>query len=483
MGTSAFRRVLSASLSALLLLTPACNGGGGGGGDGTSVDTSVGQQSWILRWNEIAIDASGIDHQGNREQMGPVRAARAIAIVHIAMADAVAAVSGKFHSYMPTPEVPANTSLKAAIAQAGHDTLVALFPRQAASFDSYLAEDLAHVTDEEAKTNGVALGQVTASEILKIREKDGAELSEPYAVVNHTTSDEPGHWRLDPINPGQKPLGAYWWKVKPFLMSSADQFRLPPPPAMDSPEYAAAYEEVKRVGGDGIVTPTERTEDQTVAGLFWAYDGTPTLCAPPRLYNQIAVHIGKQRGLDIVEFARFLALLNLSMAEAGLASWDSKYFHDFWRPVTGIREADEGTGPSGRGDGNPATVGDPTFIPFGAPASNLTGPNFTPPFPAYPSGHATFGGAIFQTMRNFFGTDDIEFTFVSDELNGVTADNTGIVRPRLERTFHNLSEAEEENGQSRIYLGIHWSFDKTGGITQGRNVANFVYSNAYQPIQ
>ena len=93
------------------------------------------------------------------------------------------------------------------------------------------------------------------------------------------------------------------------------------------------------------------------------------------------------------------------MADAGIAIWESKYFYQFWRPVTGIREADAGTGPTGAGDGNPATVGDPTFTPLGAPASNLTGPNFTPPFPAYPSGHAGFGGALFQTLRRFYGTD------------------------------------------------------------------------------
>jgi hypothetical protein len=100
-------------------------------------------------------------------------------------------------------------------------------------------------------------------------------------------------------------------------------------------------------------------------------------------------------------------------------------------------------------------------VPLGAPASNLAGPNFTPPFPAYPSGHAGFGGALFQVLREFYGTDRIAFTFVSDELNGATIANDGTIRPRVPRRFASLSEAEEENGQSRIYLGIHWSFDKT----------------------
>jgi hypothetical protein len=252
---------------------------------------------------------------------------------------------------------------------------------------------------------------------------------------------------------------------------------------MNSEAYAIAYDEAQRLGGDGITTPTERTAEQTEIGIYWAYDGTPSLCAPPRLYNQIAVLIATQMGSSETKLARLLALVNVAMADAGIAIWESKYFYDFWRPVTGIRESDVGTGPTGLGDGNDDTVGDPAYSPLGAPASNLTGPNFTPPFPAYPSGHAGFGGALFQTLRRFYGTDNIGFTFVSDELNGVTPGNDGVPRPLSPRTFSSFSQAEEENGQSRIYLGIHWSFDKTEGIAQGRKVADFVFANAFLPVK
>ena len=171
-----------------------------------------------------------------------------------------------------------------------------------------------------------------------------------------------------------------------------------------------------------------------------------------------------------------------SELEAGLAAWESKYHFDIWRPITGIRESDAGSGPTGLGDGNSMTAGDPHFSPLGAPASNLMGPNFTPPFPAYPSGHATFGGALFQTLRRFYGTDDIAFTFVSDEFNGITRGNDGVVRPLMPRSFSSLSQAEEENGQSRIYLGIHWSFDKTEGIAQGRRVGDYVFDHTFAPL-
>ena len=229
--------------------------------------------------------------------------------------------------------------------------------------------------------------------------------------------------------------------------------------------------------------PRRRTRiaDQTHAGIYWGYDGTPGLGTPPRLYNQITAQLARQRGGSAIEHARLFALINVGMADAALACWETKYHYQFWRPVTGIREANLGTGPTGKGDGNVLTVGNPYFTPLGAPASNLSGPNFTPPFPAYTSGHSTFGSTVFQTLRNVFGTDAIPFTFVSDEFNGQTKDNEGHVRPYAPRSFTSLSDAEEENGQSRIYLGIHWSFDKTEGLTQGRKVANYIFQNAFEP--
>jgi hypothetical protein len=264
-------------------------------------------------------------------------------------------------------------------------------------------------------------------------------------------------------------------------MRSSSHFRAPPPPALGSAEYAQAFAEVKALGGDGFSTSTTRTTDETEIGIFWGYDGTPSLCAPPRLYNQIAKQLADMMHSDVVELARLLALVNTAMADAGIAIWESKYHYEFWRPVGGIREADANPAVSLPGDGNPATIADPTFMPLGAPASNLTGRNFTPPFPAYPSGHAGFGGALFEILRRFYGRDDISFTFVSDEFNGVTQDRNGNVRPLLPRHFASLSDAEEENGQSRIYLGIHWGFDKREGIAQGRRVADYIVEHAFLP--
>jgi len=486
-GGAARPRLLAFLGSVALLTLAAC-----GGDSATAVDSqAVGATSWVRHWNAIAVDAAGLDHTPvapgeNRvygENLGPGRSSRAMAIVHIAVFDAINAVGGGYRSYTDLPRVHQPTSLKAAIATAAHDTLVALFPSQRERFDRALATDLSHIPNGPRERRGVTLGRRAAAAILARRAADGAQHAEPVVGVDYIPSDQPGRWRPDPISPDPLALGARWAEVAPFVLASATQFRIPPPPALDSPEYAVAFAETQRLGGDGAVTPTERTADETHAGLYWAYDGTPSLCAPPRLYNQLALTIATQQNLDIVDLARLLALVNVTLADTGIAVWESKYYYEFWRPITGIREADPGTGPTGLGDGNPDTVGDPTFTPLGAPASNLSAPNFTPPFPSYPSGHAGFGGALFQTLRNFFGTDAIAFTFVSDEFNGATTDNQGIVRPLLPRSFSSLSQAEEENGQSRIFLGIHWRFDKTEGIALGRQVADYVFEHAFVPIR
>jgi hypothetical protein len=449
-------------------------------------------RSWVIHWNEVAINASGVDHTPvapgeNRvfgEQVGPGRSARAIAIVQIAVFDALIAVNGGYRSYTGLPRVSGQVSTKAAVAYAAHDTLVALFPSQKSSFDRELQDSLRRLRDSAvAIFNGVRLGKRAADAILDQRANDGSHHAEPILGVDHNTSDDPGHWRQDPISLNRVALGAHWGEVRPFVLASPSQFRTPPPPAMTSDEYTEAFNEVKRLGGDGVNTPTERSENQTFIGVFWAYDGTPSLCAPPRLYNQITVTIAKKQGTGAIGLARLLALTNIAMADAGIGIWESKYFWDFWRPVGGMREADVNTGPTGAGDGNPNTLGDPNFMPLGAPGSNLNGPNFTPPFPAYPSGHAGFGGALFQILRRFYGTDRIAFTFVSDEFNGVTRDNQGNVRPLRPRSFTRLSQAEEENGQSRIYLGIHWEFDKSEGITQGEQIADYVYFRTYRPTR
>ena len=438
----------------------------------------------LLFWNGVALNANGLDHALARpDQGGPLRTARAFAIVHIAMFDAFNAIVGGYKSY--TGLDPASSdedfdcdrsraSVDAAIAQAAGDTLIALYPFQAKVIEAIQRVDLKRIPNGSAKAAGIRIGRRAASEILRRRSNDGSRESDlPYNVPGGFIPNlAPGKWVQDPISKTPIALGALWNRVPPFVILSARQFSVAPPPDLTSNEYRMAFDEVKRLGGDGVTTPTIRTADQTIAGIFWAYDGTPLLGTPLRLYNQIAVKISRQMRTSGIELARLLALVNVAMADAGLACWDTKYREAFWRPITGIRQGDD--------DGNPNTVGDPNFVPLGAPASNTNGkPNSTPPFPSYTGGHAVYGGALFQILRRFYRTDEIAFSFVSDEFNGITRDNQGNVRPRIRRRFKTLSDAEEENGKSRIYLGIHWSFDNTEGIKQGNRVADYVFGNSF----
>ena len=435
----------------------------------------------VRRWNEAAMNANAIDHgRSAPEQLGPLRTARAFAIVHIAIFDAVNAVAGRYRGYTGLEHVKAPTSIDAAVAQAAHDTLAALYPSQAGRFDSLLSEDLQRLRNGQAKDNGISLGQQAAAAILALRANDGSHHDEQFYGTEYLPASDANKWHQDPISMVPIALGSLWGaNVTPFVLTSADQFPIPPPPAPGSAEFVTAFDEVNNFGAcgsdpaadcatafGGSATPTLRTPEQTQIGIYWGYDGTPGLGTPPRLYNQIALQIAKQKRSNIVELARLLALVNVAMADAGLAAWSAKYDYEFGRPITVMREA-----------------GMLTWTPLGAQASNKIGPNFTPPFPAYASGHATFGAALFQTLRRFYRSDRIPFTFESDEFNGVTTDNHGAARPQLSRSFATLSQAEEENGQSRIFLGIHWAFDKTAGIAQGRRVADYVMNNAFTPLR
>ncbi len=406
--------------------------------------------------------ASGEDPRRFGEQLGPPRSAYAMAIIHIAMFDAENAIKKKFVSYSGIPAVQGIVSQDRAIAQAAHDTLVALYPSQKDRIDAIFDEDIVRIPGTQASIDaGAALGTQAANAILALRQNDGSAMPESrwynakqqpgdYKPIGYPNV-QPGIWQADPVSDLGVALGGNWPKVKPFVMTSADQFRAPPPPSLKSKAYKQTFNEEVRIGGDPTQgTNTSRTEHQTFIAKFWAYDGTPALCAPPQLYNMVARTIALQQKMRTVpEIARLFALVNVAMTDAGLASWDTKFFYQFWRPVTAIR-----------------LQSDPKFYPLGAQATNTQGPNFTPPFPAYTSGHATFGGALFQTLRHFF-PDKTKFTFVSDEWNNLNKDADGNIRPLTPASYKSFTQAEWENAQSRLYMGIHWQFDAENGIKQG----------------
>jgi hypothetical protein len=321
----------------------------------------------------------------------------------------------------------------------------------------------------------MAVGSQAAFGILLLRSQDGAAQGNLPNYPPTGNPPLPGEHQPDPLNPGQGLLTAGWGQVDSFsaLDVTHPSVRIPPPPPLDSAAYAEAFLDVLTLGGDGVTTPTERTQEQTEIGLFWAYDGTIGLGSPPVLYNQAARVIARQEKNTRMQNARMFALINAAMADAGIACWDGKYYYNFWRPIIGIRNADL--------DGNPDTPRVANWTPLGAPGSNETGINFTPPFPAYASGHATFGAALFRTLANFYGTDEIAFQLKSDEMSGKTTDSNGRNRYTIVRRFDRFSDASLENARSRIYLGIHWQFDADLGVAQGVLIADHVSDTLLLP--
>lgn len=476
----------------------------------------------LMFWNGVALEATSLDHTNDNpssppptyaEQFGPTRSSRALAIVHIAICEAVNTIFRKYTSYknfltqiqqvvqqergLPIDQItPAQASVNRAILEAAYVSLAWLHPNKQQIFDAARTQSKATIGDPIASQDiGAAIGVAAAKAIIAERSLDGSFRRDLQA--DDLASNNPLDWRKDDISKLAPALGANWHYVTPFVIESASKHRVSPPPKLADPEFIAAYKEVRKLGGDPHApaasprwpTPTQRTgtdasaplddQNETFKAIFWAYDGTALLCAPPRLYNQVATSIAlKEKEIDKVEeMARYLALVNVAMADAGIAAWESKYYYSYARPVTAIRRIAADTTSDG--------AIDPNWTPLGAPVSNgrAENANLTPPFPAYPSGHATFGGALFHTMRLHWGMpmEGVPFDFVSDEYNGRNrGPGESNPRPLVRRHFDRFDDAEKENGKSRIWLGIHWQFDADSGIAQGRAVADEVYTKLYK---
>jgi Vanadium chloroperoxidase N-terminal domain/PAP2 superfamily len=437
----------------------------------------------ILHWNQIALDATKTDFSTSDpsvnpspEQGGPTRTSRALAIVHLAMYDAYVGIKGgatKYLSYA-TGETPGTSDLQAAqaaVATAASLTLLSLYSKQKDTFLKEHTKFVAMLPDHDPKiAKGLAWGTLVAEKMLAARKGDGSDVSDAF----YAPSTEPGRHRPDPLNPTQSFLGPLWGKVKPFGISNlTTQVPGIAPPALTSQQYTDDYNQVSQMGKDQGGTRTTR---QTTRGIFWAYDGARNIGVPPRLYNQVVRAIAIKHGAAEALNAKLFAMLNVAMADAGIQAWYEKYTYNVWRPVVGIREADPGWGPTGLGDGNAATLGDPYWVPLGAPPTNQPARvPFTPNFPAYPSGHATFGTAALRIAALALGLPDtFEFTLVSDELDGTAAGANG-VRTRYANQM-TIAEAIEENVLSRVYLGVHWLFDGREGERNGQLIATKIAS-------
>ncbi len=436
----------------------------------------------ILEWNAVALEVNRVSYSGGvvNDQLGPTRSSRALAIVHTAMFDAWNSIRHKYTPYLVDAPSAPRASDVAAVAQAAHDTLAALYPSQAAYVDMALTQTLRRVPDGVRETRGVNVGRFVAQQMLAARTGDGSQ-----AAGDYVPDGQVGHHVVDPLNPGQGFLTPAWGEVTPFAIPNAAAIPVRTAPGLDTAEYVMAYDQVRRLGEEMSV---ERTTDQTEIGIYWGYDVARGLGDPPRLYNQVVRTVAEQQENTVAENARLFALVNIALADSGIVAWGVKYRDEFWRPIVAIRGGDT--------DGNPNTTGDADWGPLGAPRTNplpTEDVNFTPPFPAYISGHATFGAAAFKTLANFYQTDDVNFSipfdFISEEFNGVSRDihdaipelimdHVRQVRPRHYESF---SQASAENAASRIFLGIHWRFDQLEGLDAGNRIADHTFDNFVHP--
>jgi hypothetical protein len=443
--------------------------------------STVRGQDIVQYWNDVlCTSAETIVAKHN-----PGVPTRAMAMMNGSIYDVFQAVNRTHAPFKVNTSAP-GASIDAAASQAAYRVLSDMYPEMQAALDLKLADRLATVPDGAAKTAGLALGNQVATTYITSHQNDGWDLPDAYNAPGGM-----GHWTTDPmVAPNiQKGWGSDWGSVKPWAIPNKDHFDATTPftiADINTQRYTDAYNEVKNYGSR---VSAVRTADQTEIGLFWAYD-RPGTGAPPVLFIENMVDISNAIGNSPADNARMFAQASVTLADSIIAAWDQKYAADLWRPITGIRQAD--------GDGNPNTIGDPNWEYLGAPGNdpNSAADDFTPPFPAYVSGHATMGGAIFKTLENFYGTNDFAtadaavgndlvtamYTLLSVEPGGgdsrdyVRFTQDGPIGPGLENS------PEGENSMSRIYLGVHWRMDQEDGQALGRSVADYVAANFFQAV-
>lgn len=412
----------------------------------------------VTYWNDVL--------QKTYRQVGgaPGPLARAGAMMHGAIYDAAnsarcaegaAKCLGAPYLVKATATNGALPDVNSAIDHAAYEVLKSVYPDPKYGFDAALEAARstipAAVTGEQ-RAAGTELGQKTAAAMVAARENDGSAPAAPYPG-----STTPGNWRPTGTGNGATPE---WGKVKPFGMTSGSQFR-PAGPAghtvmdslLKSQPYTDQFNDVKSLGR---ADSTTRTADQRQAALFWANDLDMTYKPPGQLFEHTQI-LSRQQGLTVAGNAKLFALTAFAMADASITAWDAKYQTeiDLWRPESAIRID---------GDGNPNTIGDANWQPL---SQDRDGKHFSPAFPAYISGHATFGGAWARVMQDWFRTDQMTWTATTEDPNalGVT------------RTFTTFSAAATENAVGRVWLGVHYRWDGTDGVSAGGQAAGYVTAN------
>jgi hypothetical protein len=397
-----------------------------------------------VRRRAIVPPSAGAENYGNKF---PGEAAVYMGIVHAAIYDAAVAIEGGYEPYAITLIAPPDTSSAAAIATAAHHTLIGLqpplglTPAQQAILDGDYANYLAAIPDGTAKTNGIAIGEQVAAAVVALRANDGRERNPTLGDLNPPPPG-PGVWERNPGNPLPPVLGLRLPGIRPLALASASQFRPDGPNALTSEEYAEDFNQVKLLGR---FDSTARTPAQTTQALFWTDHDL-------RQWNDGMLRLAANRGLDLVQTARMLAMAHVAGGDAMIAGFEAKYHYWFWRPYRAIPLADT--------DGNPATEPDPNWLPLRP----------TPNHPEYPAAHAFHSSALAQTLRAFFGTDNVPFS-IDSRVTGTT------------REYQRFHDAVKDVNLARTLAGFHFRNSCEEGANLGRDVSRYVVEHYFQPIQ
>jgi len=360
-------------------------------------------------------------------QPATIHSTRSFAILHAAIFDSVNNIVGGFTPYLVRlPGVSPQTSQVAAADQAAHDVLLSLYPVFQTSLDQELQQDLELIPDGKPKSDGIAVGQTVAAEILSLRANDGSGVTPP----PFKSKNVPGFYRSTP--PDFTPADfTQWREVTPFAIVNARKFLPDSPPALTDKEYIQDLAEVRSIGE---IDSTTRTPEQTVIGTFWGGK-------IQNYWNEITQTAAIAHNLNVEQSARLFALVNFAMADTTISFFEAKYVYHFWRPVT------------------PAELTDSDWLPL----STKTAPD-----PSYPGAHSATSSAA-ATVLAFILGDKFSFDVTSEVLPGVT------------RHFTSFSAAKREAGLSRIYAGQHFRFDHLAGVSLGREVSRSIEETILRP--
>jgi PAP2 superfamily len=381
----------------------------------------------ITDWNDKVVTA------GVKTSQAPFVHTRSVAIMHVAMFDAVNSIDRRYAPYRVQLPAAPGTLREAAAAAAAHFVLVRLYPDQAKDFASFYQMSLTTVPDGEPKSKGIQLGEAVAAEILALRAKDGAAAPNsyrPYTAVGIYV-------------PTALPVASGWGQVMPFTLKEASQFRPAAPISPQSEQWAKDYNEVKKMGAK---IGSARTAEQTDIARLWEATG-------PGLHNQVPRQLAATKNFDLLDNARMFALYAVAMADSYIAVFDAKYTYNFWRPVTAIRNGDV--------DGNESTERDPTWEPI-IP---------TPMHPEYPCAHCINSAAGAAALEAFFGDTVPTFSLTSSTAPGVV------------RRFSQLSDYVRESVDARVYDGVHYRTSGEVGAVMGRKIGEYAVQNFLKPIR